>query len=379
MRLADFIEQNTERILEEWVDFAEKNCAAGAKMDLVALRDHAVEMLKAIVEDLRTPQTDAEQEAKSKGEAVPEAGASDTAAEVHGAGRAQSGFTVGEMVSEYRALRASVIRLWTQDSGSLTGDDLEDLMRFNETIDQALAESTERFTEDVDRSREIFVGILGHDLRTPLNAVITASEFILQTPDATEKHRAMTTTTLRSARRMNDMVSALLDFTVGRLGSGLTMNLSVTDLQTLVSGVVDEVSVANPKSQIQFSYSGDLKAMVDAGRISQVLTNLIDNAIRYGTAKDVIGVSALGEDNDVVIRVHNCGSPIPPSELAGIFSPFKRLTASRTLADSSNLGLGLYIVERIVTAHGGSIDVRSSEAAGTLFSVRLPRTSPQLA
>lgn len=374
MRLADFIEQNTDNILKEWVQFAETRCVAGASMGIAGLRDHAAQMLIAIVEDLRTPQTDAEQEAKSKGDAVVEAGAKDTAAEVHGAGRAQSGFTVGEMVSEYRALRASVIRLWTEDSGSLTGDDLNDLMRFNETIDQALAESTDRFTEDIDRSREIFVGILGHDLRTPLNAVITASEFILQTPEETAKHLVLTETTLRSARRMHSMVAALLDFTVGRLGPGLAITAVSTDLKTAIAQVVDEVSLAHPGCQIQFSHSGDLNAIVDMDRICQVITNLIGNAIRYGTREDVIGVSALGEDESVVIRVHNTGAPIPESEIAGIFGPFKRLAVPRIdEGESSSLGLGLYIVERIVTAHGGTIDVRSSEAGGTLFSVRLPR------
>lgn len=377
MRLADFIEQNTESILKEWVQFAEKSCAAGAKMDIAALRDHAAEMLKEIIKDLRTPQTDAEQEAKSKGEAEVEDGAADTAAEVHGAGRAQSGFTVGEMVSEYRALRASVIRLWTQDSGSLTGDDLEDLMRFNETIDQALAESTERFAEDIDRSRDIFVGILGHDLRTPINAVITASQFILDTPDERAQHRALTETTLRSAKRMHGMVAALLDFTVGRLGPGLSISPVMTDLKIAIEEVVNEVSTAHPESQIQFSHSGDLNAIVDMDRICQVLTNLIANAIRYGTQRDVIGVSALGEDESVVIRVHNTGTPIPASEVEGIFGPFKRLASPEPEeGESNNLGLGLYIVERIVTAHGGSIDVRSSDAAGTLFSVRLPRRVP---
>lgn len=378
MRLADFIEQNRQQILEEWVQFAEKSCAAGGQMDIEALRDHALAMLDAIVEDLRTPQTDAEQTAKSKGEAETPAGAEDTAAEVHGAGRAQSGFTVGEMVSEYRALRASVIRLWTEASGSLTGADLEDLMRFNETIDQALAESTERFTEDIDHSREIFVGILGHDLRSPLSAIIAASDFILETPGATEKHVALTTTTLRSARRMNDMVSVLLDFTVGRLGTGLSINASPANLKDVTSDVVEEIKVANPGRQIQFSHSGDLTAVVDTGRISQVLTNLINNAVQYGTPEDVIGVSALGEEAEVIIRVHNSGIPIPRAEIAGIFGPFKRLSAAKTIeGDSSNLGLGLYIVERIVTAHGGSIDVRSSVEAGTLFSVRLPRVQPQ--
>jgi signal transduction histidine kinase len=150
-------------------------------MTVGALRDHAVDVLRTIVTDLRTPQTDAEQAAKSKGAAPPLDGDAQSAAEVHGAGRAEGGFTAAEMVSEYRALRASVIRLWTKKQGSLTGADLEDLIRFNETIDQAVAESVERYTEEVDRSKEMLVAILGHDLRAPLSTVMTATQFVLET------------------------------------------------------------------------------------------------------------------------------------------------------------------------------------------------------
>src|SRR5688572_19566893 len=168
VRLADFIETNVEAILAEWVTFAETCGPAGDTLDLEGLRDHAVDMLNHIVADLRTPQTKAEQAHKSTGAADSGADDEDTAAEVHGAGRAESGFSVGEMVSEYRALRASVIRLWTKASGTLTGDSLEDLTRFNEAIDQALAESITRYTHDIDRSKEMFLAILGHDLRSPL-------------------------------------------------------------------------------------------------------------------------------------------------------------------------------------------------------------------
>ena len=135
VRLADFITANTEPILAEWVAFAETCGPAGREMDIAALRDHAVDMLKVIVADLRTSQTDSEQKEKSQGNAEPAPDGIETAAEVHGAGRAESGFSVGEMVSEYRALRASVIRLWTKANGTLTGADLEDLMRFNEAIE----------------------------------------------------------------------------------------------------------------------------------------------------------------------------------------------------------------------------------------------------
>ena len=150
MRLAEFIATNTEPILLEWVGFA-KSCGPAAKfMDDRSLRDHALAMLRVIVADLRTVQTALEQSEKSKGNADSTAGDPDTAAESHGADRAWSGFTVGEMVSEYRALRASVIRLWIKASGTLTGADLDDLVRFNEAIDQAIAESITRYTEDLD-------------------------------------------------------------------------------------------------------------------------------------------------------------------------------------------------------------------------------------
>src|SRR5687767_6376422 len=132
-------------------------------MDVTGLRDHAMAMLKDIVTDLRSPQTADEQTEKSKGTADADDSGTDSAAQIHGAGRADSGFTVGEMVSEYRALRASVIRLWTRANGTLTDGDLDDLMRFNETIDQAIAESITRYTEDLDRSKEMFLAILGHD------------------------------------------------------------------------------------------------------------------------------------------------------------------------------------------------------------------------
>jgi hypothetical protein len=230
VRLADFISSNMESILAEWVTFAESCGPAAGGMDRAALRDHAAEMLKDIVKDLRTPQTELEQSEKSKGNAEAVAGSADTAAEVHGAGRASSGFSVGEMVSEYRALRASVIRLWTKENGTLVGADLDDLMRFNVAIDQALAESITRYTEDLDHSKEMFLAILGHDLRSPLAAVTMASQFMLENGDLGEPNLTLTTRILRGSKRMNQMVSDLLDFTRSRLGSGVPIVRGKTDM-----------------------------------------------------------------------------------------------------------------------------------------------------
>ena len=374
MRLADFIEDNTEAILSEWVTFAEACGPAGGQMDLEGLRDHAVEMLANIVIDLRTPQSGAEQTRKSKGHA--DSGVADnddTAAEVHGADRAESGFSVGEMVSEYRALRASVIRLWTQARGTLTGDDLEDLTRFNEAIDQALAESITRYTHNIDRSKEMFLAILGHDLRSPLGAVSMAAQFMLDTGDLAESNLTMTTRILRSARRMNRMVGDLLDFTRSRLGSGVPIVRAPMDLGKEVANAVDEVAAAHPDTVIGLTTTGDLQGNWDCARIGQVMTNLLSNAVQHGSATTPIHVLVEGHADDVVIRVHNHGPAIPARELPKIFSPFKRLHGAQPASPSSNLGLGVYIVERVVTAHEGSIDVTSTEEDGTAFVVRLPR------
>jgi signal transduction histidine kinase len=374
LRLADFIATNTEPILAEWVAFAESCGPAGSTMDLTALRDHALAMLGDIVADLRTPQTPAEQSEKSKGNADSAPDEADTAAEVHGAGRAESGFTVSEMVSEYRALRASVLRLWTTACGSLSKADLEDMMRFNEAIDQSLAESVGRYTKDIDRSKEMFVAILGHDLRTPLGAIIMASQFMLDTGELEEPHRMLTTRIGSSARRMSQMVGDLLDFTRGRLGSGVPIVRHDMDLGTVVRQAVDEMSSAHPASLLQFTATGDLRGQWDEARIGQVMSNLLGNAVQHGDPKTTISVTAQGEATDVVVRVQNRGPAIPSADLPGLFSPFKRLGPGQgTPGALSSLGLGLYIAERIVTAHEGTIDVRSSAEAGTLFTVRLPR------
>lgn len=374
MRLANFIESNSELILAEWVEFAAKSGPAGSAMDLTALRDHAQAMLTDIVADLRTPQTDAEQEEKAKGKADADHSGDDTSAQVHGALRAEAGFTLGEMISEFRALRASVIRLWTGASGSLTGADLEDLMRFNEAIDQATAESITRFTRDLDHSKEMFLAILGHDLRTPIGTVIMSSQFMLDTGELKEPHLTLMTRIARSARRMNELVRDLLDLTLTRFGSGIPIARADMDLARVALYAVEEMSTAHPNSVLRIETSGELRGEWDAARLSQVLANLLANAVQYGTAKKPIMVTVQGGTEDVVLRVHNEGPPIARADLPGLFNPLKRLASEGAGAgDAPNLGLGLYIAEQIVTAHRGTIAVESSAEAGTSFTVCLPR------
>lgn len=380
MRLADFIEQNIEPILVEWVAFAQSAAPAAEPMGVSALRDHAVEMLRAIVIDLRTPQTASQQVEKSKGKADGADNGADTAAETHGSGRAVSGFTIGEMVSEYRALRASVIHLWTDAMGGLTRrEDLDDLMRFNEAIDQAIAESITRYTEDLDHSKEMFLAILGHDLRSPLGAVIMAAQFMLETAELEEPHRTLTTRIVRSTKRMNAMVGDLLDFTRSRLGSGVPVVRGEMNLEKEAENAVDEMAVSHQGCTFELTATGDLKGQWDCARISQVLANLLGNAVQHGVAKSTINVTLRGEADEVVLQVHNRGQTIPAADLPGLFSPFKRLTGNQARGSASgSLGLGLYIAERIVTAHGGTIGAESTDTDGTTFTVHLPRSPGSL-
>lgn len=376
MRLADFILGNREPILAEWEAFARTCTPASGPMDIEALRDHAAEMLVVIAEDLRTPQSGGQQSDKSMGRA-PDAGGEPTAAEEHGAGRAESGFTMEQMVSEYRALRASVIRLWIRARGELQPDDVEDLTRFNEAVDQSLAESVTRYTEDLDHSKEMFLAILGHDLRTPLGVVFTSSRFMLETGELQEPHLTLTTRISRSATRMVHLVGDLLDFTRSRLGAGIPVTRAPMNMGKAVHDVVDEMSAAHPDRVIRVDARGELAGDWDCPRISQVLSNLLGNALEHGSDGTDVSVDVSDDDDGVTIAVHNAGAAIPPERMNGIFNPMKPREPNGKAAagPTGNLGLGLYIADRIVHAHNGTISVDSSQDSGTTFTVHLPRAA----
>jgi signal transduction histidine kinase len=375
MRLADFILTNRDAILAEWEEFAKTCAPASGSMGIAALSDHAAEMLTVIAEDLKTPQGDLEQSEKSKGNAPTSDATKRTAAEKHGKGRAESGFTIDQMVAEYRALRASVKRLWTKEQGEVTPTDLEDLIRFDEAIDQSLAESVTRFTQDLDSSKEMFLAILGHDLRTPIGAVLTSARFMLETKELVEPHLTLTSRIVSSTTRMNQMVGALLDFTRSRLGGGIPIAPASMNMGKAVHDVVSEMSAAHPGRKIEVDARGALKGNWDCARISQVLSNLIGNALEHGSDRTSVTVAVQGDEKEVTVAVHNRGAPILEDQLDGIFNAMKRQGMAGSDGQSANLGLGLYIADQIVQAHKGRIEVESSEDLGTTFTVHLPRSA----
>ncbi|WP_411280223.1 ATP-binding protein [Gemmatimonas sp.] len=373
MRLADFIEANRDLLLAEWEAFA--STREGAEhMDRAALRDHAGSLLREICADLRTPQSPAEAEDKAHGHSDSPDTAPDSAAQAHGEERAHGGFSISEMVSEFRALRASVLRHWTAHTGNLSGTDLADLMRFNESIDQTLSESVTRFTDSIAESKDLFLAILSHDLRAPLQTVLMVNEHLAAAPSRDTTQTVLVSRATRSVTRMIELVDDLLDFTRSRMGAGLGIVLAPTDLSTVIRDAVEEVEAAHPQWAFEAHIEPELRASVDSARLQQVLANLLSNAVHHGDSSLPVTVRAHGTDRDVVIEVGNFGRAIPAADMSSLFSPFKRIldNAPPTSADH-HLGLGLYITDRIVTAHHGRIDVTSSKEDGTKFRVTLPR------
>jgi signal transduction histidine kinase len=381
MRLADFILANTETILAEWDTFA-GSTAPGVNMGRAALRDHAEAILRAAARDMGSAQTGTQQTAKSKGsgEDGEHSARLDGASAVHGVGRVGSGFDLMEMVSEYRALRASVMRLWRESKPATDLRDLDDVTRFNEAIDQSLAKAVQSYTRRVDQSRRMFLAILGHDLRNPLNSIMMSAELVSQTADAQHESGQAASQIAASAGAIARLVNDLLDFAATGLGSAMPLSPTAMDLATLCREVFTEFQAAHPTCALGAELSGALTGEWDAGRLRQVLSNLLGNAAQHGGSPCGVSISVRGDGTDVLMAVHNGGEPIPADLLPLIFDPLVRgVSQAQPPRRAGSVGLGLYIAREIVSAHGGAIGVTSSAASGTTFTVRLPRTAPRAA
>src|SRR4051794_612441 len=258
MRLADFILANIEPILVEWEAFA-RGVWPGKQTDPRELRDHAADILRATAWDMKSVQSATEQSDKSRGEGQDgaESARVDGASDVHAVGRVNSGFDLLAVVAEYRALRASVIRLWRESGPDPDLRDLADLTRFNESIDQSLTEAVRSFTQRIDRSRQMFLAILGHDLRNPLHSITMSADALTQTAKLDEDSSAITSRISTSVSAMAAMINDLLDFTGTGLGAAMPISPTAMDVKTLCREVVDEMRAAHPARTLRFQSHGD--------------------------------------------------------------------------------------------------------------------------
>ena len=360
--LGAFIQRNHGDIIEEFSAFARTLMPPNSPMTEQELRDHCEELLNGVAEDVGTQQTAQEQSDKSRGHGT--AHRMRTAGRLHAGGRLSQGFTLSHVIAEFRALRASVLRLY-ENSGDA---DLPGVRRFNEAIDEALTESMIHYTAQTDLYRDQFVGVLSHDLRSPLGAIIAGAALLSRAADDDQRQARVAARILSSAQRMERMIADLLDLTRMRLGGAIPLKTARADLQTVCNEVVLEVQASHPDAVVQVESQGDVTGQWDADRLAQVVSNLVVNAIEHG-GKTPVTVVASAAAEHVRLTVHNDGEPIAPQAQATIFEPLVRGTSDGT----HNLGLGLFIARAIVVAHGGAIRVMSAEKSGTTFEVTLPR------
>jgi signal transduction histidine kinase len=372
LELAEFIDKERLTIVAEWESFARSLLPAAGGLNALALRDHADEILTAIIRDMNSRQTTTEQAEKSKGRG--QAHHLGEMGKIHATLRIEIGFKLGQMVAEYRALRASVLRLWEKIGGDPGG-----VTRFNESIDEALTEAVDSFTETTERYRDQSVGILSHDLRNPLSGIILGATMLMppadgETPrEGTDKGvSVICRRILSSARRMDRMIGDLLDLTRTRFGKQIPMTRTPIDLEPLCRQVLAELEGQCP-TRLRFSSEGDLHGVWDGDRLAQVLSNLIRNAIQHGGTQAPITLVALGVGGEVLLKVHNGGPAIPEEALPHIFEPMVRHVETQK---NTGLGLGLFIAFQVVMAHGGTLEVTSTADGGTTFTARLPRQAP---
>jgi len=361
LQLSGFIDQHMDEIVAEWEAFAHTLLPAAATMTSLALRDHARPILQAIAKEI---QSDKVQDKSTGG----------TAATTHGALRHLSGFNLLQLGSEYRALRASVIKLWRSHLAKEHHGALDDLARFNESVDQALAESIASYADELARSRDTFLAILGHDLRSPLAAVSMSGHYLSNAGLLGGKQELQAVARIqRGAAKMDAMIRDLLEYTKTRLGRGIPVVRAPCNIGRICEGVVEEMRSGHPGRVFRLGISGELDGLFDSARLEQVFGNLLNNAVQHGAEDSPVILEAHGAPDAISVQVTNYGPAIPADALQVIFNPLVQVPTTGDERNSGSLGLGLFIARNIVQGHGGTLEVESSDAGGTVFTARLPR------
>jgi signal transduction histidine kinase len=258
---------------------------------------------------------------------------------------------------------------------------MQDMVRFNEAIDQAQTESMARYAEMLREAQNLFLAILGHDVRTPLGAISMGAQVLLQDHTLPAKAIKVAQRIFNSSKRMDSIVRDLLDFSTSNLGDGIPVDPHTVDLAEICQNVVEEAKTFHPDRRVELVVTGNLSGAWDGARMAQAFSNLITNAIQHGKPESVIKVAISGFPSEVVYEVKNKADPIPPAKLRTLFDPVKRFAirppSERVASRTQNLGLGLYVVKEIVAAHAGTISVAPTADDSVVFSARLPRILPQ--
>ncbi|MEJ7598162.1 MAG: HAMP domain-containing sensor histidine kinase [Kofleriaceae bacterium] len=354
MSVATDLRAHKQAIALRWETLVLEEVPALAPLPRAALVDHMPEFLEGLATWLDGRREDAER-------------AFALLAEGHALQRHSSGIALEALISEYVTLRRVILE--TLIAHTPVAELVATLVSLEAGLDRAIGESIKRYAGARDHVRERFIGILGHDLRDPLGAVMMSAS-LLSNLSLGDKQARLVTKISSSAERIERMIDDLLDFARGRLSGRIPIIPMLVDLGEICQAVVDESRSLAPDREVKLEAAGDLRGFFDRNRIGQALSNLVSNARHYGTGTVDVRVCERDDRQALLISVANAGIPIVPEVIGRIFDPFARGT---TMRRSGGLGLGLYIVEQIALAHGGSCIARSSQEQGTTFTIELPR------
>ncbi len=432
MRLADFILANIEPILVEWEVFARSIWPGTAAADPATLRDHAQDMLLATASAMKSAQTTRERSERSRGRG--EDGSHDAdvnrASAAHGAERVESGFDLASLIAEYRALRASVIRLWRESQPRPDHNDLDDVSRFHESIDRSLAGAVLAYTQMVEaerkaaldgqnrhaielreaneallvssvrqhelteqardaatalgeakeqaeaanRSKDVFLATLSHEIRTPLNAILGWAQVLNSGGADAEDVREAAEVIERNARAQAALIEDVLD--VSRIVSGkIRLEMQPCNLEEILAEAVDSVRASAEAKKIKLSTAIDSSAAgvaCDPTRMQQVAWNLLSNAIKFTQVGGEIHLQCAREEGSIRFEVRDNGPGISAEVLPHVFERFRQ-GDDGIKRSFGGLGLGLSIVRHLVEMHGGTVTASSDGVGkGATFVVTLP-------
>ena len=361
--LFELIHARRSDILRAWEESARESLPTAERLDEPALRDNVPQILDWIGDVVRAT----EDSAKRTPGALPE---------VHAHARIREGYDLIEVARELGLLRRVILEMWASSRGPTIATD--EVIRLNEAIDLLIARSVMAFAtaqqrqvrERLDTEQQM-IGIVAHDLRGPLQTITVSADTLLRLSldaRATRPLSRIRDAALGAGRMIRD----LLDFTQARLGTGIPVDRVAVNLHAIARAALEEERARAADRELIHEEKGDARAELDPERVAQVVQNLVRNALEYGQPGAAITVRTEGAGDSVVLRVHNHGAPIALDLRAHLFEPLRRGNRGRR---GSGVGLGLYIVDSIVRAHGGAVTVTSSERDGTEFTARFPRAA----
>lgn len=365
--LAAFIRRNRQRIVDDWYETVRELPSSHALPPEV-VRNHIPEFLERLADAVESHDSTA---LLLRG--LPN---------LHAALRVREGYDLRQVIAEYRTLRSVIGRLYCQegDISEASRPKLGPLSVMNAALDLAIADAVDQYSIDYGKAREMFIGMLGHDLREPLSAIAFAAGTLWDRRDELDARTVKTVARIAaSARRMDRMIRDLLDFARGRLSGGFPIVPAPIDARTVIADTVSEIAQAHPARAIECRVAGpgDFHVRWDGDRVAQAIANLVSNAVVHGT--DPVVIEPADQRDWIKIEVRN-GGEIPPQILPKIFAPFTQPGTDRRHDGEhkgperrrGHLGLGLFIVREVATAHGGRVTAESRDGL-TTFTMMLPR------